>query len=103
MLSQSQSQSHLSTDGQSVRQSWYRAPSGTHDQILVLSDDHYRLSSLGDLSDERVGLSFVESLSLSYLHVYTEIFILVHTVENMYNMHKASVSPEYAKSNQKSN
>jgi hypothetical protein len=29
------SQSHVATDGQSVRPSWCRAPSGAHDQILV--------------------------------------------------------------------
>jgi hypothetical protein len=27
--------SHIATDGQSVCLSWYRAPSGVHDQILV--------------------------------------------------------------------
>jgi hypothetical protein len=32
---QSQSQSHIATDGQSVCLSWCRAPSGPHDQILV--------------------------------------------------------------------
>jgi hypothetical protein len=30
----SQSQSHIATDGQSVSKSWYRAPSGAHDQIF---------------------------------------------------------------------
>jgi hypothetical protein len=33
------------TVGQSVSQYWCRAPSGTHDQILVLSDEHYSLLS----------------------------------------------------------
>jgi hypothetical protein len=32
---QSQSQSHITTDGQSVCLSWCRAPSGAHDHILV--------------------------------------------------------------------
>jgi hypothetical protein len=32
-----QSQSHIASDGQSVRLSWCRAPSGSHDQILILS------------------------------------------------------------------
>jgi hypothetical protein len=32
----SQSQSHIATDGQSVCLSWCRAPSGAHDQILVI-------------------------------------------------------------------
>jgi hypothetical protein len=31
----SQSQSHIATDGQSVSKSWYRAPSGAHDQIFI--------------------------------------------------------------------
>jgi hypothetical protein len=28
-------QSHITTDGQSVSPSWCRAPSGAHDQILI--------------------------------------------------------------------
>jgi hypothetical protein len=31
----SQSQSHIATDGQSVSQSWCRAPSAAHDQIFI--------------------------------------------------------------------
>jgi hypothetical protein len=34
-LSQSQSQSHVATDGQSVSKSWCRAPSGAHDLIII--------------------------------------------------------------------
>jgi hypothetical protein len=30
------SQSHITTDGQSVNPSWCRAPSGAHDQIFIL-------------------------------------------------------------------
>jgi hypothetical protein len=33
--SQSQSQSHIATDGQSVCQSWCRTPSGAQDQIFI--------------------------------------------------------------------
>jgi hypothetical protein len=55
---QSQSQSHIATDGQSVSKSWYQAPSGAHDQILLLLDS-YGLVFWGALSDERMGLSFV--------------------------------------------
>jgi hypothetical protein len=33
--SESESQSHVTTDGQPVSQSWCRAPSGTHDQMFV--------------------------------------------------------------------
>jgi hypothetical protein len=35
VLSLSQSQSHIATDGQSVSKSWYRAQSGAHDQIFI--------------------------------------------------------------------
>jgi hypothetical protein len=47
------SQSHVTTDGQSVSQSWCRAPSGAHDQMLLT------VRQSGALSDERSGLSFV--------------------------------------------
>jgi hypothetical protein len=51
---QSQSESHIATDGQSVSQSvstsWYRAPSGAHDQIFItvwqLQSCYCRASSL---------------------------------------------------------
>jgi hypothetical protein len=33
--SQSQSQSHIAIDGQSISKSWCRAPSGAHDQIFI--------------------------------------------------------------------
>jgi hypothetical protein len=56
---QSQSQSHIATDGQSVSKSWYRAPSGAHDQKFLLLFDSYGLALWGALSDERTGLSFV--------------------------------------------
>jgi hypothetical protein len=35
-LQTSQSQSHITTDGQSVSKSWCRAPSGAHDQIFII-------------------------------------------------------------------
>jgi hypothetical protein len=35
MLRLTQSQSHIATDDQSVSKSWYRAPSGAHDQIFI--------------------------------------------------------------------
>jgi hypothetical protein len=35
LRSQRQSQSHVATDGQSVSKSWFRAPSGAHDQIFI--------------------------------------------------------------------
>jgi hypothetical protein len=36
----SQSQSHITTDGQSVGLSWCRAPSGAHDQIFLLYESY---------------------------------------------------------------
>jgi hypothetical protein len=36
LLIQSQSQSYIATDGQSVSQSWCRAQSGSHDQIFII-------------------------------------------------------------------
>jgi hypothetical protein len=33
--SESQNQSHIATDGQSISKSWHHAPSGTHDQIFI--------------------------------------------------------------------
>jgi hypothetical protein len=43
-FSSSQSQSHIATDVQSARPSWYRAPSGTHDQMLSHKSDLYSMS-----------------------------------------------------------
>jgi hypothetical protein len=39
----SQSQSHVATDGQSVSQSWCRAPPGAHDQKLSFSPRLYKV------------------------------------------------------------
>jgi hypothetical protein len=36
MTDQSQSQSHIATDGQSISKSWCRAPSEAHDQIFII-------------------------------------------------------------------
>jgi hypothetical protein len=55
----SPSPSHFTTDGQSVRLSWCRAPSGAHDQILVTAWQFLSCLGEGALFDERVGLSFV--------------------------------------------
>jgi hypothetical protein len=35
VASQSQSQSHIATDGESISKSWCRVPSGAHDQIFI--------------------------------------------------------------------
>jgi hypothetical protein len=51
----SQSQSHIATDGQSVSKSWYRAPSGAHDQIFIIVWQLTVLFLWGALSAERTG------------------------------------------------
>jgi hypothetical protein len=61
LLSQSQSQSHIATDGQSVSTSWCRAQSGTFDQSFFFQS--YGLVFFfwegAALSDERSDLSCV--------------------------------------------
>jgi hypothetical protein len=59
---QSQSHSHITTDGQSVIMSRYRAHSGTCDQILL--SVRRLFSEIYSLFDERSGLSFNGSSSL---------------------------------------
>jgi hypothetical protein len=54
----SQSQSPITTDGQSVSQSWCRAPSGAHDQMFV-SVGQFLVCQSGGPSDEGSDLSFV--------------------------------------------
>jgi hypothetical protein len=58
-VSQSQGQSHIATDGQSISKSWCRAPSWAHDQIFVTFWELRSCFLWGALSDERTGLSFV--------------------------------------------
>jgi hypothetical protein len=60
-----QSQSHIATDGQSVSQSWCRAPSGAHDQIFITCVTVTVLFLWGALSDEMAGLSFVYAAGLA--------------------------------------
>jgi hypothetical protein len=58
--SQSQSQSHITTDGQSTSKSWCRAPSGAPDQIFITYSLTVTVLFLwGAISDERMGLSFL--------------------------------------------
>jgi hypothetical protein len=68
-----QSQSHITTDSQSVGLSWCRAPSGAHDQIFVYLFGLVNVTILsmgGVLSDERSGLSLMFCiLSASNLYV----------------------------------
>jgi hypothetical protein len=52
---------HITTDGQSVSKSWYRAPSGAHEQIFITVWQLRSCFCGGALSDERTGLSFLHS------------------------------------------
>jgi hypothetical protein len=52
-----QSQSHIATDGQSVSESWCRAPSAAHDQIFITVWQLRSCFLRGTLSDDRTGLS----------------------------------------------
>jgi hypothetical protein len=56
--SQSQSQSHIATEDQSVSKSWYRAPSWCPWPDIYCSSTVTVLFLRGALSDERMGLSF---------------------------------------------
>jgi hypothetical protein len=55
----SNSQSHVTTDDQSVSPSWCRGPSGSHDRILISVWHLVFMSMSGAPSDERPGLSSV--------------------------------------------
>jgi hypothetical protein len=68
LISQSQSQSYFTADGQSVSKSWCRAQSGTFDQryYFFFSLKVTVLSFGGALSDERSGLSWVSLLSIQH-------------------------------------
>jgi hypothetical protein len=58
-LFQSQSQSHIATDGESVSKSWYRGLSGAYDHIFISVCQLRSCFMWGALSDERLGLPFV--------------------------------------------
>jgi hypothetical protein len=68
------SPSHFATDGQSVSMSWYRAPSGAHDQIFVNYSTATVLSYSGALSDERSGLSFVSHSLKVFANMYIYMY-----------------------------
>jgi hypothetical protein len=61
----SQSQSHITTEGQSVSVSWCQAQSGTFDQRSFFFFKVTVLSLWSALSDERSGLSFVSPCQYS--------------------------------------
>jgi hypothetical protein len=101
---QSQSQSHITTIGQSVSMSWCRAQSGTFGQRFFFQS-YCLVFFWGALSDERSGPSFVSlcqyslqwsvSIYINYLHsvlhtfpsysIYPSIFTLLYTFTIDYN------------------
>jgi hypothetical protein len=57
----SESESYVTTDGQSASLSWYKTPIWAYDQIFIAirnTSDSCSLLIWGALSDERTGLSF---------------------------------------------
>jgi hypothetical protein len=90
-----QSQSHISTDGQSASLSWCRAPFGTHDQMLSLRSDRYSMSRLvaSSLTKGRVcHLSW--SLSDLYIFTFATVQIYIHNINStMNNIYRVYVSP----------
>jgi hypothetical protein len=80
-ISQSQSQSYVTTDVQSASLSWCQAPMGLNTRCLLLSDS-CRLVFVGPLSDERTSLSFARltvSSSKSLVSMYN-----LHVIKCMY-------------------
>jgi hypothetical protein len=67
----SQSQSHIATDGQSVRSLGVEPHLGLMTRYLLLFDS-YTLVFVGGLSDERTGLSFVHAAS-PYQHSLSRV------------------------------
>jgi hypothetical protein len=90
----SQSQSHITTDGQSVCLSWCRAPSGAHNQILV-TICQLLSCPLGapSLTRGRVChvLGSVDS-NKSIIRIYKYLHFTCFTLQE-YIIYKASVSP----------
>jgi hypothetical protein len=78
----SQSQSHVTTDGRSVSQSWCRAPSGTQGlmtRFLVLYNDYCGLCPLGAPSLTRgwvCHLSEVFVMFLCRVRIFTTVYTL---------------------------
>jgi hypothetical protein len=100
----SQSQSHISTDGQSVCLSWCRAPSGAHYQILVTVWQLLSCPWEGALSDERTGLSFVSQsavlglLSVCIISTFYMCHMLLNTYTVQYILGLLSVRAKYSSS-----
>jgi hypothetical protein len=92
--SQSQSQSHIATDGQSVCLSWCRAPSGAHDQILITGWQLLSCPWEGAVSDERTGMSFVSQSAIlgqsSVCTIFT--FYMCHMLLNTYTIYTRPLS-----------
>jgi hypothetical protein len=83
------SQSHVTTDDQSVSQSWCRPLSGTHDQILVFLD-------VWGLCRRQA-----PCLTRGWVCHVSEVLVLVRVPRLfanllIYNIHKTSASPGFA-------
>jgi hypothetical protein len=93
--SQSQSQSYFTTGGlPSISSSW-RQVLETHDQRFFIPAELFRSQSFCNiLSDEKMGLSLVNTLRLCQVYVTQH-----HAIENSSycTVYKSSVSPDFAK------
>jgi hypothetical protein len=78
--SQSQSQSHVTADGQSASQSWCRAPSGTHGQIFSPTHWLFGLYSLGGApSLTRGWVCHSGDFSCVYVYIYQGLTLQAHS------------------------
>jgi hypothetical protein len=99
----SQSQSHVTTDDQSVSKYWFQGSSGSHDRILI-SADICCFIDVGRPLRQEVGsvscYSHYPSIVSKYVYVCTKFTCNVHVSDiymyiyiYIYNMYKAYVSP----------
>jgi hypothetical protein len=93
------------TDGRSVSMSWFRAPSGAHDQIFVNCLTVTVLPYSGALSDYRSGLSFVTVPSLfhyvqGFIHFNT--FYMILYIHYMQGVCQSRLAPTQRRSIRKS-
>jgi hypothetical protein len=70
-----QSQSHITTDGQSSTQSWFQATAAAQDQIFVTVSQLGVLSMWDAFSDEKASLSFMAVIVNSTCHLYLQLYL----------------------------
>jgi hypothetical protein len=78
-----QSQSHVTTDGQSVSHSWCRAPSGTHDHIF--SPIYMTISVfvlLGRPLWREGGCNLSKSLSYKNIYIVINSYSIIYIIQN---------------------